>query len=212
MSQLILQYGARVLFQGDSITDAGRSRDDDGQLGGGYAGMVDAWLSARYPGRKLTFLNRGISGNRVPDLEARWTEDCVDLQPDWLSILIGINDTAHRFGGGDATPVAEFEAGYRRLLDRVRAETDAGLILLEPFLLPIPPDRLAWRPLLDQHIDAVRRLARDYAAIYVPFDGLFAAVATQREPAFWAPDGVHPTPAGHALMAQAWIRAVEPGG
>lgn len=209
MSQLQLQYGARVLFQGDSITDAGRSRDDDSQLGGGYANMVAAWLTARYPGRNLTFLNRGIGGNRIPDLEARWTTDCIDLQPDWLSILIGINDTVHRFSAQDASSVAEYEAGYRRLLDRVREETEAGLIILEPFLLPTPPERAAWRPLLDQHIDAARRVARDYQAIYIPLDGLLAGLTTHRTLDFWVYDGVHPSQAGHAFIAQAWIRAIE---
>ena len=212
MGQLILQNNARVLFQGDSITDAGRSRTDDSQLGGGYVGMIAAWLAARYPDRKLTFLNRGIGGNIVPDLEARWTDDCIALAPDWLSVLIGINDTARRLGSDFTTGVREYEDGYRRLLDRMRTETEAGIILLEPFLLHIPADRATWRPLLDQHIDAVRRIARDYHTLYLPLDGIFAAAATQRELDFWAPDGVHPTPAGHALMAQAWIRAVEIGG
>ena len=209
MSHLIIQYGARVLFQGDSITDAGRSRTDDAQLGGGYANLVAAWLDARYPGRKLEFFNRGISGNRVPDLEGRWTADVNDLAPDWLSILIGVNDTAHRCSGNDNTPVSQYEDGYRRLLDRVRDEIGAGVIILEPFLLPISKEIESWRPMLDQHIDAARRVAREYEAIYVPLDGLFAAACTQRPPEFWASDGVHPSQAGHALMAQAWIKAVE---
>jgi len=209
MGQLLLQPGARVLFQGDSITDAGRGREDDTQLGYGYANYIAAWLSASYPERRLTFLNRGISGNRVYDMEARWTEDCIDLQPDWLSILIGINDTWRRYDSNTPSPIPEFEASYRRILERVKNETKAQLILLEPFVLPTPPDRIAWREDLDPRIDVVRRLARDFGALYVPYDGLFASASTQREPAYWAADGVHPTQAGHALMAQAWINAVE---
>jgi len=209
MSHLMLQYGARVLFQGDSITDAGRSREHDDQLGGGYANMIAAWLSARYPGRNMTFLNRGISGNRIYDLEQRWSEDCIDLEPDWVSILIGINDTWRYFDSGTDSPVAEFEACYRRLLDRVKEESGAGLILLEPFVLPTPPDRVNWRANLDPRIDAVRRIARDYQAILLPLDGIFSAAATQRDPAFWTPDGVHPSQAGHALISQAWIHAIE---
>ena len=209
MSQLMLQYGARVLFQGDSITDAGRSREDDNQLGSGYANLIAAWLSAGYPGRNMTFFNRGISGNRIYDMEERWTEDCIDLQPDWISILIGINDTWRRYDSNQESPITEFEACYRRLLDSVGEETGAGLILLEPFVLPTTPERATWRADLDPRIDVVRRIARDYHAILLPLDGLFAAAATQREPAFWASDGVHPTQAGHALIAQAWIRAIE---
>lgn len=212
MSQLLLRRGARVLFQGDSITDAGRSRENDRELGQGYANFIAAWLSARYPERSLTFLNRGISGNRIYDLENRWTEDCLALKPDWLSIMIGINDTWRRYDSQTPSPLAEYEACYRRLLDRVSAESDARIILLEPFVLPTPPDRIAWREDLDPRIDAVRRVARDYEALYLPLDGLFAAASTKREPAFWAADGVHPTQAGHALIAQAWIEAMESGG
>lgn len=209
MGQLMLQPGARVLFQGDSITDAGRSREDDAQLGYGYVNYIAAWLSARYPERRLTFLNRGISGNRIYDMEAHWTEDCIALQPDWLSILIGINDTWRRYDSNTPSPIVDFEASYRRMLDRTKAETHAQVILLEPFVLPTPPDRVTWREDLDPRIDVVRRVARDYGAIFVPYDGLFAAAATRREPSFWAGDGVHPSQPGHALMAQAWIKAVE---
>jgi lysophospholipase L1-like esterase len=208
MSTLLLHANARILFQGDSITDAGRSRDNDAQLGGGYANFIAAWLSARHPELNLTFLNRGISGNRIYDLESRWDDDCIALQPDWVSILIGINDTWRRYDSNVPSPVEEFEACYRRLLERTVNETPARLILLEPFVLPTPPDRVAWREDLDPRIDAIRRVARDYQALYVPFDGLFAAACTRQAPAFWAGDGVHPTQAGHALMAQAWIQAV----
>lgn len=209
MTSLCIQPGARILFQGDSITDAGRDYANDQQLGGGYPHMVAAWLSARFPALNLTFLNRGISGNRIYDLEARWTDDCIALQPDWLSILIGINDTWRHYDSNLPSPADEFEACYRRLLDRVKAETSARIVLLEPFVLPSLPDRVTWREDLDPRIAAVRRVAREYQALYIPLDGLFAAASTQREPAFWSGDGVHPSPAGHALISQAWIHAVK---
>ncbi|HEX2999244.1 MAG TPA: SGNH/GDSL hydrolase family protein [Armatimonadota bacterium] len=208
MSSLLLQPGARILFQGDSVTDAGRSREDDTQLGGGYPHIIAAWLSARYPSLNLNFLNRGISGNRVRDLEERWTPDCVALQPDWVSILIGINDTWRRYDSNDPTPVPDYEACYRRILDRVKNETSARVMILEPFVLPALPDRVTWREDLDPRIAAARRIALDYKAIFIPLDGLFAAAAAQRGCAFWASDGVHPTQAGHALISQAWIQAV----
>ncbi|HEX2950678.1 MAG TPA: SGNH/GDSL hydrolase family protein [Armatimonadota bacterium] len=208
MSQLLIEPGATILFQGDSITDAGRSYEDNGQLGAGYPHFVAAWLSAKYPEYNLTFLNRGISGNRIYDLENRWSEDCIALQPDWVSILIGINDTWRRYDSELMSPAADFEACYRRLLDRITKETKARILILEPFVLPTLPDREAWREDLDPRIAAVRRVARDYQARYIPLDGLFSAAATQREPAFWTADGVHPTQAGHALIAQAWIKAV----
>ncbi len=209
MSQLLLQPGARILFQGDSITDYGRSHEDDAQLGAGYANYVAAWLSSLYPERRLTFINRGVSGNRVYDMEERWTRDCIELQPDWVSILIGINDTWRRYDNNLLSPILDFEASYRRILERTKKETKAQLILLEPFVLPTPADRIIWREDLDPRIDVVRRLARDYGTLYIPYDGLFASACTQREPAFWADDGVHPTQAGSAFLAQAWIKVVE---
>ena len=138
----------------------------------------------------------------------RWKEDCLDLKPDWVSILIGINDTWRRYDSGDATAVEVFRQHYRSIL-KATAEMGAKLIVLEPFVLPFPIDRKAWRVDLDPKIQAARELAREFEAIYVPLDGLFAAETTQREPGFWAGDGVHPTLAGHALIAQAWLSAVE---
>lgn len=204
----LIQENAVVLFQGDSITDAGRNRQDPSSLGFGYAAMAAAWFSALYPERRVTFLNRGISGNRVKDLVARWDEDCIALKPDWVSILIGINDCWRRFDRNDPTSVEDFQSGYRRILTEVREKTDAKIILCEPFVLPCPQDRLTWRVDLDPKIQAVRELAREFDTYYVPFDGVFAQASARTVPEYWAADGVHPTLAGHALMAQAWLRTV----
>lgn len=198
-----------ALFQGDSITDADRARLYVNDLGRGYALMAAGWFAARYPERGVRFLNRGISGDRVVDLLARWDDDCLALRPDLLTILIGLNETWRTFDSGDPTPAGAFERNYRELLTRTRdALPQTRLILMEPFLLPIAPALEAWRADLDPKIQVVRRLARDFGALLVPLDGLFAQAATRREAAYWAEDGVHPTPAGHALIAQAWLRAV----
>lgn len=197
-----------VLFQGDSITDTFRDRVN-GSLGTGYAHIAASVFSSLYPQKRVRFVNRGISGDRVPDLEKRWDSDCLDLKPDVLSIMIGINDCWRRFSQNDPTTTGAYHSGYKRLLERVREELPhTKLVLLEPFLLPALPDQKAWREDLDPKIQAVRELARDFAAAYVPLDGLFAAAATRREPTFWAPDGVHPSPAGHGLIARAWLEAV----
>jgi acyl-CoA thioesterase I len=208
MATALIAPGARLLFQGDSITDAGRDRADASSLGDGYVHRVAAVLAALYPELDATVLNRGISGNRIYDLETRWQEDCIDLRPSLVSILIGINDTWRRYDSGFASPADEFEACYRRLLDRVRAETEAPVVLLEPFVLPVPEDRKGWREDLDPRIHAVRSVAVDYGCSYVPLDGVFAAAAAERDPALLAPDGVHPSAAGHALIARAWLQAV----
>ena len=205
----LIEDNALVLFQGDSITDCGRAYDVPDDLGRGYAMLAASWFSAAYPARRVRFVNRGISGNRAADLRARWQRDCLDLQPTWVSIMIGINDTWRRYDRNDPTRVEVYERNYRALLTAVREQLNARLILCEPFLLPVPDDRIAWREDLDPKIAAVRRLAREFDALYVPLDGLFAAASTQRESAYWLPDGVHPSPAGHALIAQAWLRTVQ---
>ena len=202
-----IKPGSLVLFQGDSITDAGRSYDNDGNLGYGYANMVAAWFTALHPELGLRFVNKGISGHRVKDLQARWQRDTLDYKPGFVSILIGINDTWRRYDSNDPTSAEDYEAGYRDILTRTK-ESGAGIMVLEPFVLPYPADRVKWREDLDPKIDAARRLAREFGAIYVPMDGLYAAASTRQAPEVWAGDGVHPSQAGHALMAQAWLRAV----
>jgi lysophospholipase L1-like esterase len=197
-----------ILFQGDSVTDAGRSREDTSDLGLGYPLLVATWMAAKYPERRVRFVNRGISGNRAVDLKVRWQEDCIDLKPDIVSILIGINDTWRRYDSNDPTPVEVYEANYRDILAGTRAETKALILMLEPFVLPIPEDRIAWREDLDPKIHAMRRLACEFGAILVPLDGIFAAASARRDPAFWAADGVHPTAAGHALIAQSLLKAL----
>ncbi|MCG3197694.1 MAG: SGNH/GDSL hydrolase family protein [Candidatus Omnitrophica bacterium] len=205
---LNIQDGETVLFQGDSITDAGRDRENGDSLGGGYAMMIASWLSAAHPERKTTFLNRGISGNRVVDLKGRWRSDCLDLKPDWVSILIGVNDTWRRYDSNDPTSTEDYERGYRDLLDQVSKQLKAKLILLEPFLLHVSPEVKRMREDLDPKIEVVRKLAKEYQTRLIPTDVLFSEACAHRPADFWAADGVHPTPAGHALIAQAWIRAV----
>lgn len=194
----------RVLFQGDSVTDCGRSRCDDTYLGDGYARMAAASFAAQYPQRQVQFLNRGVSGDRVRDLHARWEQDCLALQPDWVSILIGINDTWRRYDRHDPTPVEVFTTAYRAILEATTAR-GIWVILCEPFLLPVSAKQRAWREDLDPKIDAIRQLAQEYRAWFLPLDELFAQAVTRRKPDFWMPDGVHPSPAGHALIAQAWL-------
>jgi lysophospholipase L1-like esterase len=206
---LLIEDGATVLFQGDSITDAGRDRQVHHHLGYGYAMLAASWFQALYPEKDVHFLNRGIGGDRTGDLRRRWQADCLDLQPTWVSIMIGINDTWRRYDREDPTSVEAFEENYRALLEDVTAKPGVRLILLEPFVVPVPADRMLWREDLDPKIAVVRQLAREFHAILVPLDGIFAQASALREPAFWAGDGVHPSNAGHALIAQSWLRAVK---
>ena len=201
-----------ILFFGDSITDTGRDRDAKAGApngwGVGYVYQIAAYLGAQDPADELVFTNKGIGGNRVADLEKRLKTDVLDEEPDIVSILIGVNDVWRHFDSGVESPIKEFAAAYRRICKKITGD-GARLVLLEPFVLPTPEDRRAWRAELNPKIEVVRDLAREFEAVLVPLDGLFAAACAQREPEFWAPDGVHPSPAGHALIARAWIDAME---
>jgi len=205
----IIQDNSVVLFQGDSVTDWSRDREDFYGLGTGYAMIAASWFSALYPEKNVKFINRGISGHRTKDLQERWKEDCLDLKPDWVSILIGINDCWRGFDRNDPTTVEDFERSYRDILTQVKEKTKAKIILCEPFVLPVPQDRVKWRSDLDPKIDVVRKLAREFGALLVPLDGILAAAAAKKEPSFWAGDGVHPSNNGNALIAQAWLKTVK---
>lgn len=196
----------RVLFQGDSITDAGRDRDDDSSLGNGYVGLVAEKLTAADPGRRV--LNRGVSGDRVADLRARWQRDTLDLAPDLLSVMVGINDTWRRYDAGDVTTVEDYAQDYRVILGQAR-DAGARLVLVEPFLVPVDDAQWAWREDLDPRIHAVRRLAEEFDAALLAADGLLNQAAREAGSAeAVARDGVHLTPAGHACLAAAWLELV----
>lgn len=209
---MMINDGDLVLFQGDSITDCGRVRDqadpqDSYRLSHGYALMAAAQLASTRPQARLRFENRGISGEGIRELDARWQADCLELRPNVVSILIGINDQWRQVYG------AEWEVAYRALLTRTRAALpDVRFVLCAPFRLPVGED---YQPSIDdavQRATLVRRLADDFQAVYVPFDTVLASAATQYPPAsYWSWDGVHPTAAGHYLLAQAWLRAVGAG-
>lgn len=197
-----------ILFTGDSITDCGRNRTAPNNLGLGYAAMVADRLAAEHPELNLRFINRGISGDRTCDLLKRWTEDCIDLKPDWISILVGVNNTWRRYDHNDPTSDAAFEAEYRALLHRAKAETGARLVLCSPFLLHANPAIEAMREDLDPKIAISKQLADEFGAVWIDSDAVFVAALSRHIPEYGSPDGVHPSPAGHALMADAWIRMV----
>lgn len=209
MNTPIFNKGETVLFIGDSITDAGRNYEQSDSLGWGYASMSAGFFGLLHPELQIKFLNRGISGNRIHDLEKRWKEDCLDLRPDWVSIMVGINDAARRYDRNfEHTTTEEFIGVYRQLLKQAEENSGAKFVIIEPFLLPTSELRRQYREDLDPKIHALRDLAQEIGALYVPLDGLFAEARSLASNEYWAPDGVHPTPAGHALMARAWLKAV----
>lgn len=208
MQNTPFKKGEHILFIGDSVTDCGRDRTDPASLGSGYPSLVAAYLWAHYPHLDLRIRNQGVSGDRVYDLERRWQTDCIGLKPDWLSVLIGINDTWRRFDSNVISAIDDFHKTYHKILSEVVKETGTRLILCDPFVLAHPRDRLLWREDLNPRIDVVRQLALEFSAIYVPLDGVFAAASAVKAPAFWAEDGVHPSLAGHGLIAKTWLGAL----
>ena len=211
-----LPKGSVVLFQGDSITDAGRNRKTEGKandqsmFGRGYPQFIGAYALATAATAELKIYNRGISGNKVPDLDARWDKDCLDLKPALLSILIGVNDIWHKLNGRYQGTVEDYEKGYTALLERTKkALPEVKLVVCEPFVLKCGAVKDNWFPEMDERRAAAKRVAEAAGAVFVPFQSMFdEAVAAGTKPEYWARDGVHPTLAGHGLMAKTWIETV----
>ena len=203
-----LKKDMTILFQGDSITDCDRGYSGYGEMGYGYANIVTIKLYKEYPELNLSFLNRGISGERVEDLLARWEGDCIQLKPDVVSVLVGVNNTWPRYFSSNITDEEAFYNDYCSIMQKTKDTLDPQLILCEPFILNVSEDIKAWREDLDPKIEIVRKLAKKFSAILVPFDTMFAEASKEVDPAHWAEDGVHPTQAGHELMAKEWLRCV----
>ena len=200
-----------VLFQGDSITDSGRTSRSEVNMGTGYPAMIAARLACDRPEVEWNFINRGINGHRVVDLYSRWKVDCLNLHPDVVSILIGVNDTWHGLAGNNGVEPERYERIYREILAWTREKLpNVQFVLMEPFILNIgavaatPGD---WFDDIAARQDTVRRLAGEFDAVFLPLQKLFNDAALKAAPDHWLVDGVHPTAAGHQLIANAWIAA-----
>lgn len=205
---MLFEPNHRIVFIGDSITDAGR-RAEAAPYGRGYVGLVRAFLTARYPSHPLAVVNRGVAGDTVRHLAARWTEDAIAPRPDWLSVKVGINDVWRGFGvnAHEAVPLSEYRDTLTTLLARAREETGCRLIVMEPYM--IEPDRGdPMRARMDEYGRAAREVAVALDAINVRPQEAFDVVLRSTSPADWADDRVHPNLDGHAVIALAFLRAV----
>jgi len=206
--------GFTFLFQGDSITDGNRTRNNDWNhvMGHGYQYIIASKLWYDYPEKGFHFFNRGVSGNKVTDLAERWQKDTLALKPDLLSILIGINDTAAYISGDKNFSAEQYENGYRSLLQQTKQQLpDIRLVLCEPFILPVGKVKEKWQEYSDEvgkRREVVRRLSIEHNAIFVEFQKAFNKVLTKAPADYWIWDGIHPMPAGHELMATEWISQV----
>lgn len=200
----------RIVFQGDSITDAFRKPDELNpafQLGNGYAFLVAAKLGALYPER-FHFINRGISGQTVQDLEKRWMTDAVNLQPDLISLLVGVNTVIRRQKGLDKFSNRELFDCYRRLLQSARqSNPNVCFVLMEPFLLEVGEVTAAWKSEIIPIQAEVARIADEFGAPIIPLQRIFDDALHRAPAVYWAYDGIHATHAGFQLMADAWLCA-----
>ena len=200
----------KIVFQGDSITDAGRDFRNYHNMGNGYPKFASKFISEAHPEREFDFYNFGISGNRTCQVFDRLYKDGIEFQPDIFSILIGINDIWHRYGNNKiATTDAQIETNYRAILERVKRETNAKIIMLSPYLLDCE-DKTLMREDLKTVLPIVRKLAQEFADVYVPLDEKFEeAMKTQPEPKFYSADGVHPNQNGAEFIGKLYAEAVD---
>ncbi len=179
----------RILYQGDSLTECNRHPDIPDDLGNGYVAVASRYLVEWFPRQRFEFINRGVSGDRTWELLRRWQRDTIDLQPDIMTLMIGGNDTWRRYDRNDPTSVPDFERNLRTLLDDVRRNTKAKVLMIEPFL--VHEDTDLWREDFAPKINAFRRVAREFADGYLPMDGLMAMMCVEQPPKTWSLDGVH---------------------
>lgn len=207
----------KILFQGDSITDVGRNTNNGSliSIGQGYALLVSAYLSAKYP-EKFEFVNRGISGNRVVDVYSRIKYDGWNENPDVLSILIGVNDVWHEFGSRNGVNPRRFRNVYSMLVSDTLIESpNTKMMILEPFVLPgraTVDDGDKWEKFSSmtcENARIAREVASEYGQIFVPLQDMLNKACEKAPAEYWLGDGVHPTPAGHQLIADEWIKAFE---
>ena len=210
MNNLLFQSGDKVLFIGDSITDCGR-RNEHAPLGHGYVRKITELITAKYPERDITYVNKGIGGDIVEGLEERWDTDVIVEEPKWLSVKIGINNASRQHGAG--VPSEEYlpvwEACYRRILTRAKTELNTSLFLFEIFYIEEDVD--APRPLdVDAYNASIHKLAEEFDARLIPTNAVFDDAVAARPGALWTTqDGVHPNAEGHTLMALEFLKQAE---
>lgn len=200
------------LFQGDSITDADRDRNNDAKLGLGYPLLFASKYGKKYP-EQYNFINRGVSGDRIVDVYARIKSDIINLAPDYMSLLIGINDVWHEIGNHNGVDAAKFEKIYSMLLEEVKAALpNLKIFLLEPFVLRAAATDENWDYFHRETLlraASVKKLAEKYGLVFVPLQAEFDKASENTENSFWLSDGVHPTPAGHKLIEEKLSSAFE---
>ena len=196
----------RIVFFGDSITDCERNRNDEKSLGNGYVKVLADKLRPIYPDMDIELINKGVSGNEVCDLLARVRSDVIDLNPDAVVIMIGINNVIHKFKYGKELNLKQFESDLTELLERLK-EAGIAVIFLDPFLLPAP-DKLRMRKIFDEELKIIDRVASEICDEFVAYDEMFNGIVQSIPYTEYSADGVHPTHRGSRLIADTAIKAI----
>jgi len=211
-----LKTGDVILFQGDSITDAGRDKvnqlaNSPGSFGSGYAYMAAANLLNTMASQQFSIYNRGISGNKVFQLADRWQKDCFDLKPQVISILVGVNDFWHTLDGKYDGTVEKYENDYRQLLTSTKKMLpEVKLVICEPFaVLGCSAVNEKWYPAFDAYRASAKKLSDEFESVFIPYQAIFDEAQKHAPGKYWTGDGVHPSMAGASLMAEAWLKAVK---
>ncbi|MBE6715439.1 MAG: lysophospholipase [Ruminococcaceae bacterium] len=201
-----------IVFQGDSITDAGRNRNNDNERGIGYPTLVAAELGYKYPG-EYVFINEGVSGNRIVDLYARIKRDIIHRRPDYLTILIGINDVWHELNERNGVDNKKFFKVYCDLIEEIKAVLpDIKIFILEPFVLRASATSKNWavfRRETEMRAASAKAVAEKYDLTFIPLQEKFDEAEKKAEASYWLLDGVHPSAAGHELIAREVTAALE---
>ena len=199
----------KILFQGDSVTDAGRDRSNPSDMGFGYPKYASAMIEDAFSDIDFAFVNLGISGNRTADLVERMQSDFIEIQPDIVSVMIGINDVWHHYAFSYTyTSNEAFEQNYTTVLEEIKQKTAAKIMIIQPFLIDVPDKQELKAELAEKHA-IVKALADKYADAYLPMHEIFLADETE-DKTVYAADGVHPTEDGACLIAQKYLEAVTP--
>ena len=212
-----IDYNKLILFQGDSITDGGRIKNNNTdlnhQIGHSYAYVISSKLGYKEYDKKYMFMNRGISGNRIADLYCRIQEDIINLRPDIVSILIGVNDAYFHFNNNSGSSPKKYEKIYRLIIEEIKENLpNSKLIICEPFILKGNQNKenyYEWKELISEYQRIVKKLSKEYNIPLVLLQDKFNEMCSVMEPEYWVWDGVHPTEAGHYLIAEEWLKVFD---
>jgi lysophospholipase L1-like esterase len=214
--KIVISKDDVILFQGDSITDSGRKKDKTNAnqasaLGSGYAMIAASALLYEYADKNLKIYNKGVSGNKVYQLADRWDNDTLNLKPNVLSILVGVNDFWHTLVNGYKGTIKTYSDDFRALIDRTKQSLpDVKLIIGEPYaVIGVKSVDEKWYPAFDDYRKAAREIAESYGAVFIPYQSIYDKAQKLAPGAYWTVDGVHPTLAGARLMAHAWMETVK---